>query len=257
MLARGIPYCGTPPTPDGLLGRWNLDPLLILVLAAVWIGYGLYAARRVSPGRQCAFHAGWGLTALFLICPLCPLSVSLFSARVGQHMLLTMVAAPLVALGLPDGPQRRWSNPILAAAAFALALWFWHAPVPYDATFQSTPVYWAMHLTLYGSALWLWRGLLIRPGERLAQAIGAGALTAGQMGLLAAAITFAGRPLYAPHALTTWAWGMTPLGDQELGGAVMWAPAGAILAGALVFGLATAMRRAARADLAAPLTGGA
>jgi putative membrane protein len=251
-----VPYCGLAPAPANLLGRWNLDPALVIVLAILWIGYGQFARSRVTLHRRWAFHAGWGLTALLLICPLCALSVSLFSARVGQHMLLTMVAAPLVALGLPDGPKRALNNPILAAAAFALALWYWHAPGPYGVTFKSTPVYWLMHVSLYGSALWLWRGLLIGSSERLAQAIGAGALTAAQMGLLAAAITFAGRSIYAPHALTTWPWGLTPLADQQLGGAIMWAPAGAILAGALVLGLGAAMQRSARADLATPVAGG-
>jgi putative membrane protein len=49
-----------------------------------------------------------------------------------------------------------------------------------------------------------------------------------QMGLLGALITFAGEPLYAPHLLTTAAWGLTPLEDQQLGGLIMWAPAAAV-----------------------------
>jgi len=54
------------------------------------------------------------------------------------------------------------------------------------------------------------------------------------MGLLGALITFAGTPLYAPHAVSTLAWGLTPLEDQQLAGLVMWAPAAALyLAAAL------------------------
>jgi putative membrane protein len=49
-----------------------------------------------------------------------------------------------------------------------------------------------------------------------------------QMGLLGALITLAPRALYAPHALTTWAWGLTPLQDQQLGGAIMWVPGGIV-----------------------------
>jgi putative membrane protein len=44
------------------------------------------------------------------------------------------------------------------------------------------------------------------------------------MGLLGALITFAERPVYAPHRLTTAAWGLTQLQDQQLGGAIMWVP---------------------------------
>ena len=45
-----------------------------------------------------------------------------------------------------------------------------------------------------------------------------------QMGLLGALITFAARPLYAPHWLTTQDWGLSPLDDQQLAGLIMWAP---------------------------------
>ncbi len=44
------------------------------------------------------------------------------------------------------------------------------------------------------------------------------------MGFLGALITFASRPFYAPHLLTTAAWRLTPLQDQQLGGAIMWVP---------------------------------
>ena len=57
------------------------------------------------------------------------------------------------------------------------------------------------------------------------------------MALLGATITFAGRPLYAPHEFTTFAWGLTPLQDQQLGGAIMWIPAGAVFVAAILFPL--------------------
>jgi putative membrane protein len=243
MSGRIVPYCGLPPSPAELLTRWNLDPVLIGALAVLWLAYGLWAHRR-RLARAWAFHLGWGLTAFLLVCPICPLSVSLFSARIAQHMLLIGAAAPLVALGLPR-PGRWDGNALLAAGVFAVALWFWHAPVPYTLTFQSVLAYWLMHLSLYGSALWLWRALLSADG-RLGQAVAATALTAAQMGLLSAAITFAGRPLYPPHFLTTAPWGLTPLADQQLGGAIMWAPAGAVSVAVLMWSLASLFRRAGR-----------
>jgi putative membrane protein len=242
-----IPYCGAPPSPSDLVGRWNLDPVLLSALLAIWVGY-LFFARGRPTARPWAFHVGWAFTSLLLVCPLCPLSVALFSARVGQHMALTMVAAPLVALGMAGTSEASGltCSPIAAAAAYAAALWYWHAPGPYTVTFHSTPVYWLMHLSLYGSAVWFWRTLLGGWFANLAQTVVASALTAASMGLLAAAITFAGRPLYPPHALSTLVWGMTPLADQQLGGAIMWAPAGAILVGVLLLSLAAAMRRSER-----------
>ena len=69
-----------------------------------------------------------------------------------------------------------------------------------------------------------------------------------QMGLLGALITLAPRALYAPHALTTVAWGLSPLQDQQLGGAIMWIP------GCIVFLVVAMLRLAApvRRRVAAP-----
>ncbi len=69
------------------------------------------------------------------------------------------------------------------------------------------------------------------------------AITSLQMGVLGAIITFAPRPMYAVHALTTTAWGLSPLEDQQLGGVIMWVPAGVIFVGTLVGSLACGMRR--------------
>lgn len=233
-----IPYCGTPPDPGQLLHRWNLDPVLITILGGLWLAYALGARRAgVVSGRRNLFHVGWGLTAAALISPICPLSVSLFSARVGQHMVLTLLAAPLVAAGRPVLALRALSGmgpaapapsvgkrAMLAAALFWALLWYWHVPGPYEATFESTLVYWTMHLTLYGSALLLWSALLEGGRGQPAWTIGAGLVSTVQMGLLGALITLAPQAVYGPHFLTTAAWGLTPLQDQELGGAIMWVP---------------------------------
>ncbi len=242
------PYCGAPPLPEALWRRWNLDPILLVLLISAWAAY-LFAARAGAvPGwRRISFSVGWGLTTLALISPLCPLSVALFSARVGQHMALAGIAAPLVALGwrpaaAPGVSARR--SPILAAVAFAIALWVWHSPGPYVETFASAPAYWLMHLTTFGAALLLWSAIFSAWGDRLEGPAIAILITVLQMGLLGAVITFAGRPLFASHLITAPTWGLSPLEDQELGGVIMWVPAGIILAAALAAGFAEALRRA-------------
>jgi putative membrane protein len=243
-------YCGVPPSPGALAARWNLDPVLIAGLLAVVIGYAVMAEPRLTGrwtlarSRRASFYVGWALGALALTSPLCALSVSLFSARVGQHMLLTTVVAPLIALGLPGAWRFRSAAAApLAAAVFAVVLWIWHAPGPYAATFVGPAVYWTMHLTLFAAALAFWVAVFDRPAERLAGLVAAAAITSLQMGLLGAILTFTGHPLYAAHRLTTAAWGLTPLADQQLGGAIMWIPAGLILVGAVVAAMAMAMNR--------------
>jgi putative membrane protein len=223
MLIAALPYCGAVPLPGTLPGRFNADPVLIatLILAASvqwWRGGTL-------PHRQRGKAAlGWVVAATAFISPLCALSVALFSARVGQHMVLILIAAPLIARGMPVGTQRfHW--PIwVSALSFFCALWFWHMPVPYEATFGSVPVYWCMHLCLFGTAIWLWKELLHSSRVRMPGAIVAGILTCMHMGLLGAILSLADHALFRWHSSTTWAWGLTPLEDQQLGGVIMWVP---------------------------------
>lgn len=219
-LLAGATYCGAPPDPGTLLSRFNLDPVLIAALVGI-TAWHVYSCRDDRRARGIAL-AGWGVAAFAFLSPLCALSVSLFAARVGQHMLLVMVAAPLIAAALPrwrisESPRGLWA----ASGAFFAFLWFWHMPVPYAATFASTPIYWTMHLTLFGSGIALWVTLL---RQQTGQALAAGALTSTQMGLLGAVICLAGRPMYAPHYFTTEAWNLSPLADQQLGGVLMWVP---------------------------------
>jgi len=237
-----LPYCGLPATPQSLWGRWNLDPWMIGALVAALLVYGAWARSRPVPAlRQGAAVAGWAVFAALLVSPICALSVALFSVRVFEHMALTVIAAPLIALGLPGGPGLARSA-TLAAGMFAAALWTWHAPGPYAFSFHGAGPFWLMELSLGLTALWLAAALIAarhEPGRLLA----AGAATTGQMGLLGALITFAPQPLYPVHALTTQVFGLTPLDDQALGGAVMWVPAGVALAALFALGLRTLLRR--------------
>ncbi|MEO6340775.1 MAG: cytochrome c oxidase assembly protein [Caulobacteraceae bacterium] len=260
------PYCGTPPNPDDLWRRWNLDPVLILVLL---FGVGLYVValdrrsidKADSPHwRRWAFFGGWITLTLALVSPLCPLSVSLFSARVGQHMVLSLVAAPMLILGEPgkifgrlwpgfDLWQRKLSHfgtPLVATLGFALAIWFWHAPGPYDATFSSNVVYWLMHITIIGTALMIWSVLLDPSREGTVTVLAVGAISTLQMTFLGALITMTPHLLYAPHILTPYAWGLTQASDQQLGGLIMWVPGCSVFLGVTLYSLAKIMAERAR-----------
>lgn len=274
-----LPYCGAAPVPSELWSSWNSDPVLLVALGALLLAYrtGLASLREAERCRihgrtePAAFYGGWLVLALALVSPLCSLSVALFSARVAQHMLLVLVAAPLLVLGRPllvlgarpsrltDGPvaRRLWRVCTGAAAAwmlFALFLWLWHAPGIYEKTFESDFVYWTMHLTLFGSALLLWRVLLpgLAPGIGALRRLAVGFTTLLHMGLLGALITVAPRLLYTPHVLTSWSWGLAPIEDQQLGGLIMWIPGGSafILAGLLA--VAALLQGAPEAEAASP-----
>src|SRR5208283_5731166 len=91
-----IPYCGHAPVPGAL--AWNSDPHLLATLV-IFLVLALIVGE--ARGRTSLFMIGWAMLSLAFVSPLCNLSVALFSARVGQHMALDFVAAPLLVAGLP------------------------------------------------------------------------------------------------------------------------------------------------------------
>jgi putative membrane protein len=246
-LTAYIPYCGTPPVPGELWQRWVGDSVLLGVLAMSLLLVWRSAHSRWSATQRGCFLVGWAVLTLALVSPLCALSVALCAGRATQHMILLVVAAPLMALALPAAfgePLRTrvthvMRNPVAAALpalAFAILLWAWHLPALYDATFESDVVYWAMHVTLLGSALPLWMQLLQPGSDRLLTHILLGFATFLQMGLLGALLTLSPALLYGAHVTTTLAWGHAPLADQQLGGLIMWIPGCSSLLMAVLWG---------------------
>lgn len=218
-----IPYCGEAPTPEVWLGRWNLDPVLLAVLAmlalVLWRASTQHAD--ASTQQRNALRCAWALTVLLYVSPLCALSSAFFTVRVVHHMALVLAVAPLLAFGLAPWlrrvPMPLWTWTAIAAVVF----WTWHLPAPYEAAMSSVAAYALMQLTILGSALAFWVGV-----RRAAPAVALAAILATTvvMGLLGALITFAARPLYAPHFASTLGWGVSPLEDQQLAGIIMWAP---------------------------------
>ncbi len=231
-------YCGSPPTLETLWGRWNVEPglLSVLVLSAL---AGFVLLRQAEPRRQLAFAGAWLLAVILFVSPICALSVALFSVRVGHHVALTMVLAPLLALALPArwGMRASLLPPLVLST---LALWLWHAPDFYTAAFTHPAIYWLMQLSLIGSFTWLWLGLL---RSHAAMAAGISALSSAiQMGLLGALLVFAPSPLYVPHLGTTMGFGLLPLEDQQLAGLIMWVPANLPLLALVLWRLVLALR---------------
>src|SRR4051812_9316270 len=95
-----VPYCGLPVDPQALLRHWNVDPVLLTCLALLVFSYCV-APHWFAPQAKTFCAAGAVLATVALISPLCPFSVSLFSARIGRLPILTSLATPLLALSLP------------------------------------------------------------------------------------------------------------------------------------------------------------
>ena len=237
-LGPWVPYCGEAPGPEVWLSRWNLDPVLGAALALLacllWRRPSMATPPTQSRHQRHLLRWAWCVTVLLYVSPLCALSSAFFTVRVVHHMALVLVVAPLLAAGLEPW-LRRWPAPLWTSTAIAaLTFWTWHAPAPYAAALSSVPVYALMQFTLAGSALAFW--VAVRRAGPVAAIAAIGATTV-QMGLLGALITFATRPLYAPHLASTLGWGVSPLADQQLAGLTMWAPGSiAYLAAAMWIG---------------------
>lgn len=238
--------------PADVWTHWNLDPFfLIALLLPAYLYFRGALTYRVDLRRTAFFASGLLALAVAYISPLDAVSGSLFSAHMAQHLLLMLVAAPLIAWsapvalllrGLPK-PLRKpagqlagnvllrsfWSKlnrPLTAFALHIAALLIWHIPAFYSAAIQSEAVHALEHASFFLSALLYWWTVAHarQHGVRLLSVFGAMIVSGG----LGALMTFAGSVWYADHLSYVAAWGLTPLEDQQLAGLLMWIPSGMV-----------------------------
>jgi cytochrome c oxidase assembly factor CtaG len=213
----------------------------------------LSGPRRASDAwRARCFYGGLAVVALALLSPLDALSGALASAHMVQHVLLLLIAAPLLALSSPGativrgtplairqatGRWRRrlrpFRNPAALWALHVATIWFWHAAVPYDAALDHHLLHVAEHASFVVTGLLFWQVVL---GARGAVSNGFGILLVFTMAMqsvfLSALLTFASSPWYSGYEATAAAWNLEPLADQQLAGVIMWIPAGLVYLGA-------------------------
>jgi putative membrane protein len=247
---------GGPLHPDDLWRSWEFEPGVVvpLLVTAILYARGARASRGTTSVEAGLFWSGLVVLALALVSPLHPLGEVLFSAHMAQHEILMLAAAPPLVLarplvpllwGLPFRMRRRvgrWSKtaaaqtiwrsltaPFTAWLTHAIALWVWHVPALFQATLRSEWVHTAQHLSFFLSALLFWWALFHNKGRA-----GYGAAvfylftTAIHTGILGALLTFAPVVIYPAYSATTRVWGLTALEDQQIGGLIMWVPAGVV-----------------------------
>lgn len=225
------PYCGAAPMPSELLGRWNFDPLLLVMMALIGGGLWVAANRQRSDSERRIIAAGV-LAVILFVSPFCALTSALFAARVVHHVLLTAVLAPLIAFSLPGSKLPPIGSLAVWTVLQAVIFWAWHVPALYSQALSSSAIYWLMQSSLLGSAIAFW--LALRGSGPIAS-LSALLATMVQMGLLGALITFAREPLYEPHFASAALWGLSAKEDQQLGGLIMWAPSAALYLAAALY----------------------
>ncbi len=251
-----------PQDTSQLLRAWTFETGTVIPIVASAVLYILGVLRLHQASRKSVHRAdvvyfalGWCALVLALVSPIHAWGSVLFSAHMTQHELLMLVAAPLLVLGRPIVPflwalPRSWaltlarlsklnaweitwqsiSNPVVAWLIHAVVLWAWHLPFLFEATLENESIHALQHASFLFSALLFWWAVI--HGRRRALGFGLAVLymftTALHSGLLGALLTFANSLWYPAYAARTAAWGLTPLEDQQLGGLIMWVPAGIV-----------------------------
>lgn len=157
--------------------------------------------------------------------PVEAIASELFSAHMTQHLVLVLIAAPLLALGSPRVPR---AGALAVVLLHTGAIWMWHLPSAYDAALDSTSLHLVEHVSFLATGWLFWVYVLRRTDVSQLQRVGATFVTTLQSAALGALLTFAPRPLYSGHLATAGRWGLTPLQDQQLAGAIMWVPPGVV-----------------------------
>jgi putative copper resistance protein D len=252
-MAHGLTVAA--PELPGVLLAWSLDPLPLLGVAVVAVAF-LWAERVVAGRhprnpprrwRRWAFLGGLAAIVVALASPIETYEGQLFSVHMVQHMLLELVAAPLLLLGAPatlalrvtppsvrrqllrvlhGWPSALVTFPLVTWLLFAAVNWGWHFSELYDLALENPPLHYVQHATFLGAALLFWwpvvgadpaRWRLPRP-VRLFYLF----LAMPQNSFLGVALMSAPAVRY-PHYLSTLrTWGPSALADQNLGGVLMW-----------------------------------
>jgi cytochrome c oxidase assembly factor CtaG len=256
--------------PEAIARAWSFEPIVVVPVAAAAALYlcGWATMRRQLPdrfgaGRATAFVTGLGAVLLALCSPLDALGHRLLQAHMIQHLLLMVVAPPLIWLGAPvapllvglprrvrrvvasalaSRPVRRLTGvlaePRVAWVAFVVVFWAWHAPPLYDLALRSDVWHHVEHACFFLSALAFWRPVILpwpaRPiWPRWAMIVYL-LLAEAQATLLSAILTFSDRVIYRAYDVTPGLGTLSALEDQSLAGVIMWVPGSVAFTIALV-----------------------
>lgn len=240
--------------------RWNFEPQLVLGLIGQAAAYLACVGplRRLFPGSArvplsqiVTFLLGSLTMFLALVSPLDKLGEGyLLTAHMAQHMLLTLVAPPLLLKGTP-----RWllrpllrlpaalpvgrlvTSPLVTFGLFNTVFLIWHVPDFYELTLHNPYIHILEHMLFFGTATLTWWPIYsaldeLPPRSPAVQCIYL-FLQSIPPTILGAVITFADRVIYPTYAAAPRIWPIAPLDDQRAAGLLMWVPGSLIYFGVL------------------------
>lgn len=254
---------------------WRADVILTLSLAGLlytrgWLEMRSRGRRRLANGwRLASYWLGLLLLGLALLSAIDIFGEMLLLMHMVQHLILVMIAPPLLLLanpfpfalwGLPPVLRRGVVRLFSRRASFRRNLravtarglvWFmfiavflgWHDPNAYNAALRNDLVHDLEHLTFFGTALLFWWHVSaagprlhgrFAPAFRIAYLLMALPINA----MLGIALTFSRQPLYTYYTTVPRLWGISVMQDQMLGGQIMWVPGSMmyVIAAAILLG---------------------
>lgn len=258
----------------GFLAIDPVSTLLLLIIAICYfrgsrkIGKRLVSKQQQYRRQKRWFWGGWLTLAIALLSPIDTIGEQLFSVHMVQHEMLMMIAAPLLVLSRPEqtimlGGQgfltpilhaftgrsprmltfyRKLASPVWGWLIHFFGLWLWHLPFLLNASLTNSWVHSLQHATFLLIAWIFWYSIFRLDKSNSMSAVISLFTTGIHASLLGALLTFSPSIWYSPYAHTTQQWGLSPIEDQQLGGLIMWMPAGIIFILAALVTLARLLR---------------
>jgi cytochrome c oxidase assembly factor CtaG len=246
---------------EAIFTSWRFDPLLLgALMLAAWLyvrGWRkMYAQSpgRYTPERLVAYLGGLAALFIALASPLDAFGNLLLMAHMAQHLLLIVVAPPLILLGQPILPLLRGlppyifkeglgpflsshrlqrfgrglTHPVVCWLAMAAAIVFWHMPRWYDLSLQVPAWHELEHACFFYAALLFWSPVIgiwpNRPHWPRWLMISYLVLADVVNTALSAWLVFSSHVVYRTYEMAPRIAGMSALDDQSTAGAIMWVP---------------------------------
>jgi len=229
---------------------WHAHPDVWVLMAGLLVGYfwalRRFGPRHTAPGQRAATRLQqvcWvsGVVTLWVAAdwPVHDLSERyLYSVHMTQHLLITLVAPPLLLLGTPAwlarellAPPRlyrvvrRLARPMPALLLFNGLLVVTHWPAFVDNTVQSELLHFSAHAAIFGSALLMWCPVVAPLPEMRPLSAPAQMLYLFLQSIVptvpSAFLIFADRPIYKFYEHVPRLWGLSAGEDQRIAGLLM------------------------------------
>jgi putative membrane protein len=225
------------PHPDVWLVLGGVIGLYFFGLRRYRSDPSTHAVRPVTSTQTMAFLMGMAVLWIGADWPVHDVSEDyLFSVHMIQHTLFSLVAPPLLLLGMPAwllrdvlrpvlGALRFLTRPVIAFVIFNSVIVVTHWPTMVNASIGSEPLHLLLHLLLVGSALLMWWPVMdplpelrrLQPPGKMVYLFLQSILPT----VPASFLTFASSPIYSSYAEAPRLWGISAVTDQMVAGLIM------------------------------------